>query len=52
MYALDHKSYFLKPWLQFLPRFEEKLQITSDKLEATLPGGTQPWSDGYVPLVS
>ena len=31
MYALDHKSYFLKSSLQFLPCFEEKLQTTSDK---------------------
>ena len=41
MYALDHKSCFLKPSLQFLPRFEEKLQITSYKRLPT-QRGTQP----------
>ena len=38
MYALDHKSYFLKPSLQFLPCFEEKLQTTSDKRPPTQGG--------------
>ena len=44
MYALDHKSYFLKPSSQFLPLFEEKLQITTDKsyllLLTKLQGGS------------
>ena len=40
MYALDHKSYFLKPSIQFLPTFTYQASRGSSSLHGSLPAKT------------